>query len=155
MKKIPLYFYISVFLVSLVEFVNAQVATSQPENQQSEIAEELSVDDLLDLSFDTLLSMPITSVSRKEQKLSTAAAAIYVISNEDIKRSGVTSIADALQMAPGIQVAKFNSAELISKSAYLILSKFIVNPMESILLLNSIIPPDSAKPGKVLNVRIA
>lgn len=64
-----------------------------------------------DAEFDALLSMDlsqltVTSVSLREQKLSDAAAAIYVIRNEDIRRSGATSIPEALRMAPGIEVAQ-------------------------------------------------
>ncbi|MFK5987002.1 MAG: TonB-dependent receptor [Pseudomonadota bacterium] len=70
---------------------------------------EVLTNDLLDLPLNTLLNMKVTSVSKKEQKLSQAAAAIYVISNEDIRRSGATSIADVLPLAPGIQVAKLGS----------------------------------------------
>ncbi len=62
-----------------------------------------------DLSLDQLGDILITSVAKKPQKLSQAASSIYVISQEDIKRSGVTSIPDALRMVPGVQVAKLDS----------------------------------------------
>lgn len=64
-----------------------------------------SVEDYLDLDLEDLLSMEVTSVSKKKQRLTEAAAAIYVITQEDIRRSGVTSIPEALRMAPGVQVA--------------------------------------------------
>ncbi len=64
---------------------------------------------LIDLSLDELLNIKITSVSKKSQKASEAAAAIFVITQRDIKRSGVTTIPDALRMAPGIDVAKIDS----------------------------------------------
>jgi len=51
----------------------------------------------------------VTSVSRKTQQLHDTAAAVFVITNEDIRRSGVTSIPEALRMAPGIQVSKFSN----------------------------------------------
>ncbi len=47
----------------------------------------------------------------KEQKLSQAAAAIYVITSEDIRRSGFTSIPEALRMVPGFQVARISATE--------------------------------------------
>lgn len=64
-----------------------------------------------DEEFDTLLSLDIdqltvTSVSLREQKLNTTAAAVYVITNEDIKRMGATSIPEALRMVPGLDVAQ-------------------------------------------------
>ncbi|MFW2373271.1 MAG: TonB-dependent receptor plug domain-containing protein [Gammaproteobacteria bacterium] len=66
-------------------------------------------DSFLDLPLEDLLSVEVTSVSRKKQPLSEAAAAVFVISQEDIRRSGVTSIPEALRMAPGIQVARINA----------------------------------------------
>lgn len=68
-----------------------------------------SVEDFLEMGLEDLLSMEVTSVSKKKQPLKEAAAAIFVISQEDIRRSGVTSIAEALRMVPGVQVARFDS----------------------------------------------
>ncbi len=62
--------------------------------------------DLTQLSLEELMSVEVTSVSKKKQKLSESAAAIFVITQEDIRRSGVTSIPEALRMVPGIQVAR-------------------------------------------------
>jgi iron complex outermembrane receptor protein len=61
--------------------------------------------DLTALSIEELMNIEITSVSKKAQALSQAAAAVYVITQEDIRRSGVTSIPEALRMVPGLQVA--------------------------------------------------
>ncbi len=72
------------------------------------LAEE-SVDAYLDLELEDLLSMEVTSVSKKKQRLNEVAAAAYVITQDDIRRSGVTSIPEALRLAPGIQVAKMDS----------------------------------------------
>jgi len=52
----------------------------------------------------------LTSVSKKPEKLSEAAAALYVITQEDICRSGATSIPEALRMVPGLQGARMNSS---------------------------------------------
>ncbi len=73
------------------------------------VAEEISDDDLFDLSLEELISMEVTSVSRKKQRLMDSAAAVYVVTQEDIRRSGVTTIPDALRMVPGVQVAQMNS----------------------------------------------
>ena len=64
--------------------------------------------DLTELSLESLLNIEVTSVSRREQKLSQSASAIYVITHEDIRRSGATTLPDALRMAPGVQVAQIN-----------------------------------------------
>ncbi len=54
--------------------------------------------DLTDLSLEDLLDVQVTSVSKKPQSLADAAAAVYVISNEDIRRSGATSVPEALKL---------------------------------------------------------
>ena len=68
-----------------------------------------SSDSIFDLELEDLLSIEVTSVSKKKQRLDQAAAAVYVITGDDIRRSGVTTIADALRMAPGVQVARIDS----------------------------------------------
>ncbi|MCW8962750.1 MAG: TonB-dependent receptor [Gammaproteobacteria bacterium] len=64
---------------------------------------------LTELPLEELMQIEITSLGKKPQQLADVAAAAYVISNEDIRRSGVTTIADALQMAPGVHVSKLNA----------------------------------------------
>ncbi len=68
-----------------------------------------SEDEFLNLDLEDLLSIEVTSVSKKKQKLSEVASAVFVISQEDIRRSGVTSIPEALRMAPGVNVARFDA----------------------------------------------
>ena len=68
-----------------------------------------AVESYLDLPLEDLLSLEVTSVSKKKQRISEAAAAVFVITQEDIRRSGVTSIPEALRMAPGIQVARIDA----------------------------------------------
>jgi outer membrane receptor protein involved in Fe transport len=65
-------------------------------------------EDLTELSIDALANIEVTTASRKPQKLSDSAAAIFVITREDIKGSGVTSIPEALRMAPGLEVARID-----------------------------------------------
>lgn len=64
----------------------------------------------MELSIEELMDIEVTSVSKKKQKLYDAAAAIFVITHDDIRRSGVTSIPDALRLAPGLEVARTDSA---------------------------------------------
>jgi len=68
-------------------------------------------ENILTMDIEALLSIEVTSVGKKQQTLSDVAAAIFVISQGDIKRSGVTTIPEALRMAPGIDVAKINSSK--------------------------------------------
>jgi len=62
--------------------------------------------DLTQFSLEDLLNVRVTSVSKKEQKLAKTGAAIFVITQEDIRRSGATSIPDLLRMVPGVDVAR-------------------------------------------------
>jgi iron complex outermembrane receptor protein len=64
--------------------------------------------DLTVMSIEDLMNVEVTSVSKKEQKLSQAAAAVYVITQDDIRRSGATNIPDVLRMAPGVDVAQID-----------------------------------------------
>src|SRR5258708_3779017 len=62
--------------------------------------------DLTQFSLEDLLNVQVTSVSKKEQKLAKTGAAVFVISQEDIRRSGATNIPDLLRMVPGVDVAR-------------------------------------------------
>lgn len=68
-------------------------------------------DDLSGLSLDQLMNEPVTSVSKKTTKLSESAAAIYVVTQEDIRRLGITSIPDALRTVPGLDVARISATQ--------------------------------------------
>jgi len=65
--------------------------------------------EVVDLSLEELMNVKIYSAAKKEQSMSDTAAAAFVISQEDIRRSGATSIPEALRMAPGVQVAQINA----------------------------------------------
>ncbi len=73
------------------------------------LSEESPVDDFLDASLSDLLSVEVTTVSRKQQSLADTAAAVFVITQDDIRHSGVSSIPEALRLAPGVQVASINA----------------------------------------------
>lgn len=64
---------------------------------------------LADLTLEQLSDVVVTSVSRREERLGDAAASVFVISNEDIRRSGATSLPEALRLAPNLQVARINT----------------------------------------------
>jgi iron complex outermembrane receptor protein len=66
--------------------------------------------DLTGRSIEDLMNIEVTSVSKKEEKLSSTAAAIFVITAEDIRRSGATSIPALLRMVPGLDVAQINGS---------------------------------------------
>jgi iron complex outermembrane recepter protein len=64
--------------------------------------------DLTALQIEDLMNVDVTSASKKQQKLSKVPAAVFVISKEDIHRSGATDIPDLLRMVPGLDVAQVN-----------------------------------------------
>lgn len=61
------------------------------------------------LSIEELMKVQVTSVSRYPEAFATAAAAVAVVTNEDIRRSGATTVPEALRLAPGIHVARQTS----------------------------------------------
>ena len=67
--------------------------------------------DLADLSLEELSNIEVTSVSGRAEKLSGAAASIFVITGEDIRRSGATSLPEALRLAPNLQVARIDAKQ--------------------------------------------
>jgi iron complex outermembrane receptor protein len=64
---------------------------------------------LADISLEELMDIKVTSVSKREQNLSRAAAAVFVINQEDIRRSGAVNIPDLLRMAPGVDVEQIDA----------------------------------------------
>jgi len=65
-----------------------------------------TVPDLKRLSLEDLGNLIVTSVSKTEEPLSRVAAAVTVVTNEDIRRSGATTVPEALRFVPGINVAR-------------------------------------------------
>jgi len=65
--------------------------------------------DLTEMSLTDLLDVEVTSVAKKPQSLSQTAAAVYVVTQEEIRRSGVTTIPDALRLVPGMNVAQIDA----------------------------------------------
>jgi iron complex outermembrane receptor protein len=78
------------------------------ENLAGQAQNPVSVD-LSQATLEDLMNITVTSVSRKEQKLSQTASAIFVINQEDIRRSGATNIPDLLRMAPGVDVEQIDA----------------------------------------------
>ena len=72
-------------------------------------AARAQTDDLMDLSLTELLDVEVTSVSKRAERRSEAAAAVYVISNEDIRRSTAKTIPDLLRTVPGVNVAQLDA----------------------------------------------
>ncbi len=61
---------------------------------------------LKSLSIEQLMEIDVTSVSKRSEPVSSAAAAITVITGEDIRRSGASNLPDLLRIAAGLEVAQ-------------------------------------------------
>lgn len=72
-------------------------------------AESMSSGSLNDLSLEELANLQITSVSRRSERLGDAAASIYVITADAIRRSGAGSLPQALRLAPNLEVAQIDA----------------------------------------------
>src|SRR2546421_5725165 len=85
-------------LASVVAVMLATNAGAQ--NQQPKLPDDPTLEDLM--------NQPVTSVAKKPQRVADAAAAVFVITQEDIRRSGAQSVPEALRMAPGLEVARID-----------------------------------------------
>jgi iron complex outermembrane receptor protein len=95
----------------------------------SAIAAEPPGTDLGDLSLDQLGNIQISSVSKHDERLADAPASIFVITADDIRRSGATSLPEALRLAPNLEVARVGS------SAYSISARGFNNSIGNKLLV--------------------
>lgn len=65
--------------------------------------------DLTGLAIEDLMNIEVISTAKQAQPLADAASAIFVITQEDLRRTGVTSVPEALRMVPGMQVARIDA----------------------------------------------
>ncbi len=72
--------------------------------------------DLTALSVEDLMDLEVSLADRKPRKVSQSAAAVFVVTAEDIRRSGATSIPDALRMVPGLQVTRLDANKWVVAS---------------------------------------
>jgi iron complex outermembrane receptor protein len=103
----------------------------------------LAQNDVRQLSIEELANVEITSVSRRPESLASAPAAIYVISAEDIRRSGAINLPEALRLAPNLEVARingfsytisargFNSTSAANKLLVLVDGRSVYSPLAS------------------------
>lgn len=97
-------------LTSICFYVVTAIILAHPEPQSAHADEQnWQENDLTALSFEELMNIEITSVAKREEKLFTTPASAYVLTSEDIRRSGHQSIPEVLRMVPGIQVSKIDS----------------------------------------------
>jgi iron complex outermembrane recepter protein len=80
------------------------------QSPESQKASQGSPGDLTQVSIENLMNMEVNSASKKDQKLLRTAAAVFVLTQEDIRRSGATTIPDVLRMVPGVEVAQIDAS---------------------------------------------
>src|SRR6059058_4806376 len=83
----------------------------RPDTGAQRPASSLSADSLKKLSIEQLMNVEVTSVSTRPERLTQVASAIQVITQDDIRRSGVTSLPEALRLATNLQVAQVDSRQ--------------------------------------------
>ncbi len=120
----PLQGFFTVFLtLALSLFSTAEIFSSPVEPIVDPLSEEAAPEpdsrrpSLFDLDIDRLgqvdvvpsFDIPVTSVEKKESTVGRSPAAVYVITDEMIHRSGATTIPDVLRLAPGVEVSQVNS----------------------------------------------
>ena len=93
----------------VASLLQAALAAALAAPVDAQNARGLEPQDLKKLSFEELMDLEVTTLSRKEERVNRAAAAVYVITGEEIRRSGASSIPEALRLAPGVEVARVNA----------------------------------------------
>jgi iron complex outermembrane receptor protein len=88
--------------VLLVFFTSMSWAVELPVTRQGFL-------DPTQISLEDLLKVEVISIAKRPESRTEVAAAIYVITQDDIRRSGVTSLPEALRLAPGVQVARIDA----------------------------------------------
>ena len=78
-------------------------------SKADEASNSSTLSELKKLSLEELANIEVTSAGKKPERLSAVPVAMHVITQEDIHRSGATTIADALRLAPGLEVARVDS----------------------------------------------
>ncbi|WP_206185392.1 TonB-dependent siderophore receptor [Sphingosinicella sp. CPCC 101087] len=123
------------FLLAPAIALSAAPATAAEEAETAQ--------DLLELSIEELARIPVQSASKQDEPLSAAPTALYVITGREIEASGALSIAEALRLAPNLQVQQvdarqyavtargFNGIESANKLLVLIDGRTIYSPLAS------------------------
>jgi len=96
-------------LAALVpESLRAQDPPEQPEPPKRIQPEDLP-DDLSRLSLEELMQIEVTTLSKRNEKMFRTPAAVYVITAEEIRRSGLRGVAELLRLVPGVEVASYDA----------------------------------------------
>lgn len=96
---------IAFFLLLLILAVKPYVVAEGPGDEES----TTSAAPLKELSLAQLASLEVTSSSKEPEEVWKTPAAIYVLTQDDIRRSGATSIPEVLRIVPGVEVSRLSS----------------------------------------------
>lgn len=109
-----------------------------------------TLEELSGLSIEELSNIQVTSISKRPEPLAEAPAAVFVITAEDIRRSGATSVVEALRLAPNLEVAQlnaynysvsargFNSPESANKLLVLVDGRSVYSPLAANVFWESV-----------------
>jgi iron complex outermembrane receptor protein len=131
------------FAIAVAAGILSVLSTPAP----AQATDDASTGELKRLSVDELMNVEVTSVAKEPQKLLRAPASIQVITAEDIRRSGATSLPEALRLADNLEVAQVNShdwaisargfnANLANKLLVLIDGRAVYTPLYGGVLWN-------------------
>lgn len=98
------------FVVAIITSSNMRAVFAAGDPAAGDPARSMLDVNLTTLSLEELANFEITSVSKRPEPLNNAAASVFVITQEDIRRSGATSLPEALRLAPNLQVAQVSAS---------------------------------------------
>lgn len=108
---------ILLFLVIFSEGLLSNSVSAQTRNETDRLRTSDTVKDsndvdiiLHELGWTDLFDLEVVTVSKKKEKLFETASALFVVTEEDMRRSGATNIPDVLRMVPGVEVIRMDSA---------------------------------------------
>jgi iron complex outermembrane receptor protein len=114
--------------VSWFSVLSALMSFSMPAQQPGQRSAE-PPSELVKLDLSALMNIEVTSVSRRPERLSDAAASIFVITGDEIRRSGATNLTEALRLAPALHVVQ------VSASSYTVSTRGFINSAANKLLV--------------------
>lgn len=101
-------FFVTLWLVLALATGSALAVNTQGAGVQGPSASDQQENPLKSLSLEQLGKVEVTTVSKEPEQVWKTPAAIYVITQDDIRRSGATNIPEALRLAPGVEVARID-----------------------------------------------
>ena len=98
-----------IWTINIVAFLLSFAGSLQESSARATQADQNPPATLKQLSLEQLGAVKVTTASKEPEQVWRTPAAIYVITQEDIRRSGATSIPEVLRLAPGLEVARTDS----------------------------------------------